>query len=119
MVAHLYHLAQQKLRYEIVKNWSRNTQKRLYFDFKIANFLQRLGAPPQTPWPPAAGSFAPDPGLGFQNFFFFGFPPLSKFLRTRLVTPLRWKSWITLRWNRGGGYLYPKGVRSTLGWSWK
>jgi len=46
VVAHLYHLVQQKLRYEIVKNRSRNTQIRLYFDLKIANFLKRLGAPP-------------------------------------------------------------------------
>jgi len=29
VVAHLYHLAQQKLRYEIVQNRLRNTQKRL------------------------------------------------------------------------------------------
>jgi len=47
VVAHLYqHLAQQKLRYEIVRNRLRNTQKRLYFDLKIANFLQRLVAKP-------------------------------------------------------------------------
>jgi len=38
VVAHLYHIAQQKLLYEIVKNQSRNTQKRPYFDLKIANF---------------------------------------------------------------------------------
>jgi len=42
-VAHLYHLAQQKLRYEIVKNRSRKTQKTAIFELKIANFLQRLG----------------------------------------------------------------------------
>jgi len=36
VVAHLYHLLQQKVRYDIVKNRSRNAQKRLYFDLKIA-----------------------------------------------------------------------------------
>jgi len=24
------------------------------------------------------------------------------------VTSLEWKSWTTLWWNKGGGYLYPK-----------
>jgi len=46
MVAHLYHITQQKHRYEIVKNRSRNTQKLLYVDLKIANFIQRQGASP-------------------------------------------------------------------------
>jgi len=47
-VAHLYHSAQQKLRYGTVKNRLRNAQKRLYFDLTIANFLQRLGGSPMT-----------------------------------------------------------------------
>jgi len=47
-VAHLYHSAQQKLRYEIVKNWSRCTPKRLYFDLKIAIFFSGRGLRPQT-----------------------------------------------------------------------
>jgi len=60
-----YTVAQQKLRYEIVKNRSRNTQKRLYFDLKIANFLQRLGFRPQTPiW--ELGVLPPD--FGYPNF---------------------------------------------------
>jgi len=33
-------MVQQKLRYGIVKNQLRNTQKQLCFDLKIANFLQ-------------------------------------------------------------------------------
>jgi len=45
VVAHLYqYLAQQKHRYQIVRNRLRNTQKRLYFDLKIANLFQRLEA---------------------------------------------------------------------------
>jgi len=59
-VAHLYHLAQQKLRYGIVKNRLRNKQKRLYFDLKIANFLQRLKDDLQ--WLEA------NPRVDFQNF---------------------------------------------------
>jgi len=45
----------RKLRYQIVRNRLRNTQKRLYFDLKIANLLQRLEAKPLDPqglrWP--------------------------------------------------------------------
>jgi len=49
VAAHLFHVAQQKPRYKIVKNRSRNTQKRLDFDLKFVNFLQRLGALPSDP----------------------------------------------------------------------
>jgi len=44
------HLAQQKLRYEIVKNRLRNTQKRLYFD-------------------PAAGGSPHGSRVGFSKLF--------------------------------------------------
>jgi len=45
VVANFHHLVQQKLLSEIVKNRPRNTQKRLYFDLIIANFLQMLETP--------------------------------------------------------------------------
>jgi len=58
VVAHLYHIAQQKLRYEIVNNRLGNTQKRLYFNLKIT--------------PSAAGGSAPD--LRWSKLFEIG-PP--------------------------------------------
>jgi len=73
VVVHLYHydLARQKFRYEIVKNRPRNSHKRLYFDLKIANFIQWLGDPhslrrlhPQSPT--ASGDRASR--VGFSTF---------------------------------------------------
>jgi len=51
------------------QKWSRNTQKRLYFDLKIAIFFQRLGASP--PNPPSSGSWgfcSQTPASGYPNF---------------------------------------------------
>jgi len=85
VVAHLYHIAQQKLRYEIVKNRSKNTQKRLYFDLKIANFIQRLGASPQAPISSDNWGFCPKtPGyLNFSKLYSpFEFPAHARLVRT-------------------------------------
>jgi len=76
-----YYLAQQKRRYKIVKNRSRNTQKWLYFDLKIANFLQRLRVSPQTPITSGSCGFCPQtPDLRLSKLF-KPWPLLLKFLR--------------------------------------
>jgi len=88
VIAHLYHIAQQKFRYEIVKNRSSNTQKRPYFDLKIANFLQLLGASPPDPIDSGSSGLYPQtPCSGYPNFSFLDHP--SKFLRTLLVRTLK------------------------------
>jgi len=60
----------------LVKSRLKNTQKRLYVNLKIANFLQW----PLPPWPPAAGRQC------WILITFSSLPPsLSKFLRTLLA----------------------------------
>jgi len=67
VVTHLYHLAQQQLRYEIIKNRLRHTKKRLYFDLRVANFFSGWGRGlcPQTPM--TSGGRGRTPVLDFQN----------------------------------------------------
>jgi len=62
VVAHLYHLAQQKLRYEIVKNWLRYAPKTTIFWPQSCKFSSAAGSEgfaPRPPWPPAAGGEPP------------------------------------------------------------
>jgi len=73
----LYHLAQQKFCYKIVKNRSRNTQKRLYFDLKITNFLQWL--------PVAFGNWGSAAGL--SAFVSWGIFPKTSHGLQRLGPP--------------------------------
>jgi len=79
VLGHLYHLAQQKLRYEIFKNRSRNAQKQLYFDLKIANFFSG-------PEPHGLRCKAPRPRVGFSKLFLLWPSSLSKFPGTLLAT---------------------------------
>jgi len=87
VIVHLYHLAQQKLRYEIVKIWSRNTQKRIYFNLKISSAAG--GFAPQTPMASSGrGSRRTGPRVGFLKLFLLQLllllKLLSKFLRSLL-----------------------------------
>jgi len=57
VVTHLYHLAQQKLRYKIVKNRSKIQKNGFILTSKLQFFFSG------TSWPPAAGGFATDPSF--------------------------------------------------------